>query len=441
MIKYTWKKRLTAMVLSGLVAFSSSAALAANNIELTLGESLELALTNNRSIKVSEAENESAKWALKEAKGNKGFSIDLEHKDGRVGGPQSTHGTINDFKNTASLSLPLYTGGKLESAINKAEIGTEVGELNVEDTRQQIKLSATKAYFKILQCRNLVQVSEQSVRNLEEHLKNVRAQYAVGTVAKSDVLRSEVELANEQQALIIANNNHDLAMSNFNNIVGLPLDTVVTIRDQLKYEPYELSLEDSISYAFTHRPDGIMANKQIDMAKEGVDIAKSGQRPQVAFVAQNVWEDDKFPGDKDSNWQLGLSTQWNIFDSNVTRSQIKQAEFSMLKSKEQAQQKQDSIQLEVRQEYLNIKEAEKRIQTSKVTVDKAQEDFKIAQVRYSAGVGTNIDVMDAQVKLTQAQTNYIQSLYDYNTSKAALDRAMGIEVVAQQPETEQPKAE
>ena len=119
----------------------------------------------------------------------------------------------------------------------------------------------------------------------------------------------------------------------------------------------------------------------------------------------------------------------NLFDGNVTKAKVRQAEARLTKSVEQANQKQDVIQLEVRQAYLNMLEAEKRITTSKVTVDKGQEDFKIAQVRYSAGVGTNLDVIDSQLALTQAKTNYIQAMYDYNTSRAKLDKAMGIAVL------------
>ena len=427
-MKYTLKKRLTAMVIGGLFAFNSSMVLA-NNVELTLEQSIELALTNNKSIKISEAEKESAKWAVREAKGAKNFSIDLSHKDGKFGG-DSAHG--EKYSNEVQATLPIYTGDKIESIIKQAEIGAEVSELDVENSRQQVKLDATKGYFAILQSANMVQVSEETVRNLEAHLKNVRAQYAVGTVAKSDVLRSEVELANAEQLLIKAKNSYDLAMSSFNNVVGLPLDTVVTIHDELKYEKYGLSLADSIQYAITNRPDGIAAQKAIDIAKESIDIAKAGQRPTIALSAKNTWQDSRFPGDETSDWQVGLATSWNVFDGNVTRSKVKQANYSLVKSSEQAKQKQDAIQLEVRQCYLNMGEAEKRIQTSKVAVDKAQEDFKIAQVRYSAGVGTNIDVMDAQVKLTEAKTNYIQSLYDYNTSKAALDKAMGITVEVKQ---------
>lgn len=425
-MKYTWKKRLTAMVIGGLVALNGSVALA-DTVELTLEQSIVMALQNNKTIKISAADKESAKWALKEAKGAKNFSIDLSHKDAKVGG-DSYDRNASKYSNTVSATLPIYSGDKIESLIHQAAIGAEVGELNFKNTKQQIKLDVTKGYFAILQSGNLVQVAEETVRNLEAHLKNVRAQYAVGTVAKSDVLRSEVELANAEQNLIKAKNNYDLAMSSFNNIVGLPLETIVSIHDQLKYDKYQLSLDDSINYALTHRPDGIAAQKAIKVAEEGIDIAKSGQRPTVALSLQNSWEDDKFPGTDTSDWQVGLAADWNIFDGNVTRSKVKQAEYTLVKSNEQAEQKKDAIQLEVRQAYLNMGESEKRINTSSVAVAKAQEDFKIAQVRYSAGVGTNTDVMDAQVKLTEAQTNYIQSLYDYNTSKAALDKAMGIAI-------------
>lgn len=427
-MKYTWKKRLTAIIAGGLFAFNSGVVLA-DTVELTLDESIEMALKNNTSIKISEADKESALWALKEAKGAKSFSIDLSHQDVKLGG-DSYDRSADRYSNSAAVTLPIYTGDKLESLIKQAQIGAEVGGLNLEDTKQQIKLDTTKGYFAILQASNLIQVCEETVRNLEEHLKNVRAQYAVGTVAKSDVLRSEVELANAEQELIKAKNNYELTMSSFNNIVGLPLDTIVAIHDQMKYDKYQLSLDDSIDFALRNRPDGIAAQKAIRSAEEGIDVARSGQLPTVALSFKNEWNDKDFPGTETSDWQVGLSTQWNVFDGNVTRSKVKQAQYALIKTKEQAQQKKDAIQLEVRQAYLNIGEAEKRINTSSVAVDKAQEDFKIAQVRYSAGVGTNTDVMDAQVKLTEAQTNYIQSLYDYNTSKAALDKAMGIAVDA-----------
>jgi outer membrane protein TolC len=119
---------------------------------------------------------------------------------------------------------------------------------------------------------------------------------------------------------------------------------------------------------------------------------------------------------------------WNIFDNNVTEAQVQQAKASMRKAEQKLYETQETIQLDVRKAYLNLLAAEQNIHTTKVAVDQAQEDYKIAQVRYSAGVGTNLDVMDAESKLIQTQTTYITALYNYNTNKAALDQAMGIKV-------------
>jgi outer membrane protein TolC len=120
-----------------------------------------------------------------------------------------------------------------------------------------------------------------------------------------------------------------------------------------------------------------------------------------------------------------VSANWNIFDAGLTKSKVRQADASLVKAKEQAKQASDSAALEVRQAYLNMLEGEKRIQTTDVASQKAQEDMFIAQEKYRAGVGTNLDVIDAQLALTQARTNRIQALYDFNVSKAKLDKAVG----------------
>lgn len=118
----------------------------------------------------------------------------------------------------------------------------------------------------------------------------------------------------------------------------------------------------------------------------------------------------------------------NIFDSGVTLSKVHAAEEKLLQAEETYRDTVDTVELEVRSNYLGLREAEKRISTTQVAVAKAEEDFHIAQVRYMAGVGTNLDVIDAQVALTEARTNFVNALYDYNTSKIALETAMGVPV-------------
>ncbi len=210
--------------------------------------------------------------------------------------------------------------------------------------------------------------------------------------------------------------------------MGLPLDTEIQIKDELVYEPYSLSLEDSVKYAMNNRPEAIQADHNIEIAKQSVKIAKGDKLPTVSASAAKNWADDNFPGSDNAGWSVGLTATWTPFDSGVTNATIKQSNSALERSLQTAKQTKDAVQLEVRQAYLNMIEAEKRISTSQVTVEQADEDFKIAQVRSSAGVGTNTDVIDAQVALTQAKNNYIQAMYDFNTSKANLTKAMGVPV-------------
>lgn len=423
-----WKRRLAALLAGGFLLANSAYALAAP-VDLSLDDSIALALKNNPAVKIAESGKEKSYWSLQEAKAGKGFNLDLSHSAARS---DSSNGAVvgahNNFSNSLQLTLPLYTGGRLEGLIDKAELGHKVSDLNVYATRQQIKLSATTAYYNVLQTRNLLEVSKQSVDDFTGHLKNVQAQFDVGTVAKSDVLQTQVKLANAQNSMIKAQNGYELAIASLNNVIGLPLDSQVSLKEELNYQPYSATLEDSIKYALVNRPEISQAEANIQSAKDDIKIAKSGDLPSLSLKGSNNWQDSEFPGSKNSNWTVSMSLGLNVFDSGLTRSQVNQAKQNVTTSQEQARQQRDTVALEVRQAYLSMREAEKRIDTSKVAVDQAQEDFRISQVRYSAGVGTNLDVMDAELALAQAKTNYIQALYDYNTSKAQLDKAMGIKV-------------
>ncbi|MDR3561356.1 MAG: TolC family protein [Negativicutes bacterium] len=403
----------------------------AASVELSLDDSIGLALKNNPTIKVAEADKEKSRWAIEQAEAGKGFALGYTHTDLRSDKSSTTLAVVplyNLFSNQLSLSLPVYTGGRLESQIDQAKLNYNVSVLNVDATRQQLKLSATTGYFNVLQTRNLVEVSRQSVDDFAGHLKNVQAQLDAGTVALNDVLQTQVQLANAQDGLIKARNNYDLAVANLNNIVGLPLDSEIKLKGDFKYEQYPLQLDSCVQYALVNRPEMAQAEANTRVAQDQVKVARSGSLPSVGFNAANGWQANNFPGTQNSNWSASLTASLELFDSGLVKSEVKQAEYGVTTSQEQARQIRDNISLQVRQAFLSMKEAEKRIDTSKVAVNQADEDLRMTEVRYEAGVGTNLDVIDAELALTQAKTNYIQALYDYNSGKAQLDQAMGVPV-------------
>lgn len=431
MNKKSLNKTITAVLLSGsLFLGGSNLAFAQDTVDLTLDNTVELALENNRTIKQSVYDTDSDRWALSEAKGQKGFSINWQTVAAAASGETyDLQNRASTYQNVVEASIPLYTGGQLENNIKSKEIGVDISDLTLENTKQQIKYDTTKGYYNILQCRNLVGVNQETVDQLQAHLDTVNAKYAAGTVAKSDVLRSQVELADAKQNLVNAENNYDLSISSLNNLIGLPIDTKINIQDELKYTKYDLSLAECMDLAMTNRPDGVAVAKSIEQAKASVKAAQAGNLPQLsAYASYTIDGDDAFNNDAAEKSEVGVKASWNLFDNNVTKAQVRQAEAALAKAQEKAQYVNEGIQLEVHQAYLNLLSAEKNIQTTSVAVNQASEDYTIAQVRYTAGVGTNIDVMDAAVALTTAKTNYVQALYDYNVSKAQLDKAMGLPV-------------
>lgn len=130
-----------------------------------------------------------------------------------------------------------------------------------------MRSTVTDGYFNMLQADNIQKLSAESVTRLEDHLKNVQAQYDVGVVAKVDVLRSQVELANAKQTLIQAENAYQVSEANMNKIVGLPMDTNLKLDNLLVYNAYDKNMDDCLAYAAEHRPELMQAKYNVDAAK------------------------------------------------------------------------------------------------------------------------------------------------------------------------------
>lgn len=451
---FSYKKAKNVLALTAALSVLCSQSVFAATLELDLEETIQRALLTNPSVKIAEYNRKAAKADYSAAKGARGISISLSHSTGRNGyadnrlnpiynnageliGTSYNKSIGNSHSNSITASLPIFTGGELQGQIGQAKANYRSMLSAEEQAYNEMKETATTGYFNMLNATNMKALRQESVDRLQAHLDNVIAQYNVGIVARADVLRSEVELANAQQNYITASNEYDVAEATLNNIIGTPLGTTLLLKDRLQYEPYENDMAYCLAYSEQHRPELKQAEYGVDAAEAALVVARSGHMPKVYANASNNWggNGSDWPGDDDENWSVGVTASMNVFDSGVTWSRIHAAQENLAKAKESQRQIKDNVELEVRTDYLNLREAEKRITTTQVAVASAEEDYHIAVVRYQAGVGTNIDVMDAQEALTQAKTNYYQALYNYNTSKAALNTSMGVGVPVPEPRT------
>ena len=399
-------------------------------VDLNLPKTVQMALDYNRDIKMSQYQLKSAEAAINEAKSKKMPQVGYTFNTSRNAGP-AVACTQNTFSNGVTVDLPLYTGGLYEGQIDNAKLGKTDAQETILKTEQATKYSAIEGYYQLLANKELQGVYHEAVDNLQGHLDNVQAQYNVGTKAKVDVLSSDVSLANAKTTALTADNAVAISESNLNNILGLPLETKLNLADhQLPFDTYNISLQEATDYAMKYRPEVLQAALAVQTAENNIDIADASNKPTVKVSGGNNWNDNTFPG-IDANkrsWNIGASVTYSFYDGGATKAKVDQAKQALLVARETEQKTREAVQLEVKQAYLNIRSAAQKVEETQTVVDQARENYRIQNIRYQAGVGINLDVLDAQLSLNEAQVNHIQALYDYNVGIAKLEQVMGVDV-------------
>jgi len=390
---------------------------------LTVEQAVNMAFENHLDIKKAINSETQARYTLESTQGSQGVSVDASNTFylKRIDYPGSSS------TSAITVSIPLYTGGKNEGNIEIAKTDVTIAGLSLLKTRQDVKLETISAYYDVIETRKTQTVDQETVDNYEKHLKDVKAQYSVGNVAKVDVLRSEVELADAEQTLIKAKNSHEVAVNAFKKTIRWKNSEGIEFVEDFQYAPFNKTMDECVAFAIEHRPDVKKYRLAIAEAEKNVEVAKADKKPSVSLTAATGWSSSVLPKDENKEIYVGVTTSWNLFDSQVTNAKVKKAFSEVDNARLELTAQEDSVELAVKEYYLGMKEAEKRIATTQFAVHKAEEDYFIAETKYRIGEGVILDVIDAQLALTTAKNNYITAQYDYVTYKAKLENAMGMD--------------
>ena len=408
------------LAVSGLVqpAVGSCAA-------LSLDEAIEMALAQNTGLKVTKKGEETAEAQLRQARGNNGVTVSASDN---LSTGKSSGGERNDSNSLKlSGSLPIYSGGKNQANIKSREIGVDTAKLATEREQEDLKLSVIKAYYNALEAKKNIDVNQESVDNYQAHLTNVQQLYSAGSKAKIDVLRSSVELSNAQQDLIKSQNSYEVRLATLRNYLNMDREEPLTLTTDFVYEKFSPELSEAVAYAYSNRKDLLSDEYVVEQKELAIKAAKAGFLPTVNLSLGLGQSNDFHPGsDSSHNWSAGVGVNWNIFDSGVTKAQVDEAEIARDVAKLNLEKDKETVDLNLRTAYYNMREAEKRFNSTSDAVNQAEEDYYIATEKYRAGEGLMLDIIDAQLALSTAKLNYISAQYDYARYKAEVENAMGI---------------
>ena len=414
-------------------SITEAAAPEAAAMDIDLKGAVTTAIQNNRDITIAELKRREAEADVSAAAAKKNPSVSYSWQKNQYSSDSKTAlqtGTNHGYSQEISVSWPIWTFGKVEGAIDAARYQKNIADLNVYKTEADTKLAAVQAYYQYLEAIKLAEVQAQSVTDYASHLNNVQQQFDAGIVAKLDVLSSNVSLANAKQKSIAADNTRDVAEANLNNIMRVPMNTTLKPLDKNFPEPeFDLTMEQAILMAQKYRWELVEADYGVKAAEASLRSAKAGYLPRVSVGGGYSWKEASVTAVDKDDWAVKGGLSWSLWDGGATQASVKKADAAVKTAQETLLQAREKIELEVRQDYLNVLSYKEQIRAAEASVAQAEEAYKIATVRYSSGVGINLDVLDAELALNTARTNYITALYNYNIGLATLEHAMGVPAV------------
>ena len=341
----------------------------------------------------------------------------------RIAASESSNESFDNYSASLSLQQLIFDFGKTGAGVEAAREGLRASRWDVEATRENVVVNVKVAYFGLLGARHVVRVDEETVQQFEQHLQQAEGFFNIGTRPKFDVTKAEVDLTNARLNLIQARNAAEVARVTLANAIGLPDRPIGELEELLDFKKVEITEAQALEEALQRRPEllSLVASR-----RAGEASVRSAQRsffPVLSGTADYLYRGQEFP--LVWNWDVGLNLTFPLFSGYLLNSQLAEARANLTTVEANQEALRQNILLEIRQSYLNLREAGERVSLSTLVVRQAEENLQLANGRFQAGVATSVERTDAQVSLTNAKTSQIQALYDYKVAEARLEKAMG----------------
>jgi|GEM_PF-749577 len=410
---------------------------------LALEEALELAYRNNPDLRVALLELEQRQAALREAQAAYYPTVSLNGQvrgqnttssDGSGLVPNEAGGFTFDTSTSEELGVSystdlgvtynVYSSGRRSATVAAAEERVELALLEVERRREELRLATANEYYDLQAAIESIRISQAFLEEAERNLQDTSLREEVGVGTRFDVLRAEVQVANARQDVVNAQRARQVAQRALAARLNVPPALTITTVPVDIAGTWPLSLEESIVQAFQNRAEleQQLTQREVNEALQRAELAALG--PQVDLFANYslsdiLTQDDSF----NDNYSFGARVSWTLFEGGAAQARARQRELDVEIAERNFEEARNTIRLGVESAYFNLQSNQTNIDTARLAVTQAQEALDLAILRFDAGVGTQLDILNAQSELTDAEVNLVQAIIGYNRSLAELKRA------------------
>ena len=480
-------KNLSITVIAILVPWMAKAQDKSAPLELTLDKAIQIALSENPTVKVADEEIQKKQYARKSTQSSLYPQIDavgqytrtlkkqVMYMDGAFditsmmlpvfqGMEQTFKGSVPDYKDgtlmqNIAANTPPPTGGDQGISIGRdnnwtggfnltwpvvvptlwktlqiTSLDVELAVENARSSKINMVNAVRKAYYGVLMAKDVVKVYQESYDNAVLNFKNIQNKYQQGVVSEFDMIRADVNAKNFKPNLIQAQNAYNLASLSLKALLGIDMDREISVSGTL-YD-YEQSLYGDLlrmDTTLTNNSDLKKFDIQTSQLQKTLELYKAQYLPTIAITGNYIYmsmnNNFRFG---DYKWNpystIGISVSIPIFDGFKKANNIKQTKASLIQMQWQREDIVNNLKLAINSNISNMANYVEQVLSTKDVIAEAQKGYEISQKLYDTGMGTLLDMNTAQLGLTQARLAFAQAIYNFLTSKADLDKTLGIEV-------------
>jgi outer membrane protein TolC len=403
---------------------------------LSLSDGLKLVTENSRLVKISrgdekisEADTLIERSRLFPTVNGSASGTMLAHEPHAIFGTQSVPVSQKDFyAYNLTIQQTLFDFWESASLYESSKARLEAKRLDTARVKNLAAIDFAMIYFDLLESEKMVAVGEKEVERLESHLRDAKNLYEEGVITRNDLLQAEVRLSDSRQRLLTSKTNRELNASRLNSALVRPLTEKVEIMDVKEAPPVSEATNLGIARAWEEAEKDRPEIRIVDSTLRSLDLDEEAKKaefyPKVIAVGSYDYTKNRYMTPQ-GNWEMTLGLGINIFSGWKTTAEVAKIRYQKDKLLEQRNKLVDDVRLEVEKYLLDARTARDRVDVTRDAVRQAEENLRINNARYTEGVGTATEVLDAVTLLTVAETNHYRSVYDLAKAEIAVLYAIG----------------
>lgn len=403
------------------------------NIDMTLDKCIELALGNNPQINAAFHDILASDARIKQVWSNYFPQVSWQTGYTRIKQLQLSDAlgknlTFNYFiLGQVTLQQMLYDFGVTQNQATIKRLDYEAYKTTLGATINDVIYQTKDAYYNLLYAFENKRVAEDTVKKFEMFYNQAKAFYEIGMNPKVDVTIAEVNLSNAKLQLIQADNAVNLAVAKLNNVMGVPFIDKYNVQERLKYQPVDVTFNQSVEIARDARPELKLAELKVESANQTLKLVKKSYFPTLSIEGQYQVGGKSWTSNYGYN--LGGYLNFPTVNGMLIKNEIQEARYLYDKEIANAKNTQNQIYLEIQNAYLMLEEKKNQMPVAMLGVKQAKENYELSYGRYRVGEANPTELKDAQINYQQAQLSYYNALYQYNSAKASLEKAIGKNLV------------